>query len=170
MRECESSSSLAFPPFRPVHRGRHLSQYFMNELFISKDVFYSHKNMLMPRMQCSPHDSFVSEVRYLNKQFKGAAHQFGQFELDRWYLYTLKNRLNTHGHLNKNEHFKFEMIMEKLSQATMSLFFRSSHPKTVTASDVTRKARIDTILPGMVIDDYLFTPCGYSMNGILGVS
>lgn len=29
-----------------------------------------------------------------------------------------------------------------------------------------QKSGIDTLLPGMVIDDYLFEPCGYSMNGI----
>lgn len=141
-----------------------------HDSLVVQDVFYSHKNLLAPSLQSSPHHSFAAEAQFLNEQFKGAAHQFGQFELDQWYLYTLNNRLNVHGQLNENEHFKFEMIMEKLKPATMANFFRSSHPETVTASEVTRRARIDTILPGMVIDDYLFTPCGYSMNGILGVS
>ena len=30
-----------------------------------------------------------------------------------------------------------------------------------------QKSGIDLIFPGMKIDDYLFDPCGYSMNGIL---
>ena len=30
-----------------------------------------------------------------------------------------------------------------------------------------QKSGIDKILPCMKIDDYLFEPCGYSMNGIL---
>lgn len=30
-----------------------------------------------------------------------------------------------------------------------------------------QKSGIDKILPCMKIDDYLFDPCGYSMNGIL---
>ena len=30
-----------------------------------------------------------------------------------------------------------------------------------------QKSGIDQIFPGMKIDDYLFHPCGYSMNGIL---
>lgn len=29
-----------------------------------------------------------------------------------------------------------------------------------------KKSGIDLILPCMIIDDYLFDPCGYSMNGI----
>ncbi len=32
---------------------------------------------------------------------------------------------------------------------------------------VFQKSGIDKILPCMKIDDYLFDPCGYSMNGIL---
>ncbi|KAI7694918.1 hypothetical protein SSS_02120 [Sarcoptes scabiei] len=37
----------------------------------------------------------------------------------------------------------------------------------MTAKEVTRRSGIDTIIPGMMIDDHLFTPCGYSMNGLL---
>jgi len=29
-----------------------------------------------------------------------------------------------------------------------------------------QKAGIDKIIPNMTIDDFLFEPCGYSMNGI----
>lgn len=35
-----------------------------------------------------------------------------------------------------------------------------------------QKSGIELLIPDMVIDDYLFEPCGYSMNGIskFGVS
>jgi S-adenosylmethionine decarboxylase len=36
-----------------------------------------------------------------------------------------------------------------------------------SAKEATQKSGIDKILPGMVIDDFLFSPCGYSMNGLL---
>lgn len=40
-----------------------------------------------------------------------------------------------------------------------------------SAKEATQKSGIDKILPGIVIDDYLFEPCGYSMNGLTkGVS
>lgn len=29
-----------------------------------------------------------------------------------------------------------------------------------------QESGIDKIIPGMVIDDFLFDPCGYSMNGV----
>jgi S-adenosylmethionine decarboxylase len=30
-----------------------------------------------------------------------------------------------------------------------------------------QKSGIDKLIPNMKMDDYLFDPCGYSMNGIL---
>lgn len=33
-------------------------------------------------------------------------------------------------------------------------------------AEVTRESKIDTLLPGSVIDAYMFEPCGYSMNGV----
>ncbi|KAK3603350.1 hypothetical protein CHS0354_025955 [Potamilus streckersoni] len=33
--------------------------------------------------------------------------------------------------------------------------------------DATKKSGICNIIPGVQIDDYLFEPCGYSMNGLL---
>lgn len=45
----------------------------------------------------------------------------------------------------------------------MSIFTRL---ESSSAAQATRTAGIDKLLPSMVIDDYLFQPCGYSMNGI----
>lgn len=45
----------------------------------------------------------------------------------------------------------------------MSIFTRL---ESSSAAQATRKAGIDKLLPNMVIDDFLFQPCGYSMNGI----
>ncbi|KAL4233816.1 AMP deaminase [Mactra antiquata] len=33
--------------------------------------------------------------------------------------------------------------------------------------DATQKSGIDKLIPGAKIDDFLFEPCGYSMNGLL---
>lgn len=157
-----------------------------------QDVFYSHKNLLVPSLQLHPHNSFIKESEYLDKVFQGkfvwsetkqnssfvlvgSSHLFGQINADRWYLYTLDNLAPTGDNrkfqsINENEHFKFEMIMEELDDKVMGLFFRQAHGPNVTAAEVTRKSKIDTLIPGMMIDDFFFQPCGYSMNGLLGVS
>ena len=86
-------------------------------------------------------------------------------------MYTLDNKFTAE---NKNEHFKFEIIMERLDPKVMDLFFRPIHNgvinSSITAGEITRKSGIDKLIPGMMIDDFFFTPCGYSMNGLLGVS
>ena len=58
----------------------------------------------------------------------------------------------------------FEIIMQDLDQKVMSIF-----TKQVCSSgkEATQKSGIDKIMPGMVIDDFLFDPCGYSMNALI---
>ena len=95
---------------------------------------------------------------------------FGHVNSDRFYLYTLDNNFTL---AHKNEQFKFEIIMEDLDEKVMNLFIRPVHNgvvnEAITGSEITRKSGIDKLIPGMIIDDHLFTPCGYSMNGLIGV-
>lgn len=114
----------------------------------------------------------MKETEFLQKVFNGCSHIFGHINSDRWYLYT-KDYCTGAGQplmgqfLSNNEHFKFEMIMEELDPDCMRLFFNDG---TNTAADVTRISGIGSIIPGMLIDDYLFSPCGYSMNGLIDVN
>ena len=41
-------------------------------------------------------------------------------------------------------------------------------PPFVSAQHTTRSSGIQALLPGAAIDDYVFEPCGYSMNGVEG--
>lgn len=56
-----------------------------------------------------------------------------------------------------------EILMTELDPKVMALFTKDM---CMTGPEATEKSGIDKILPGMKIDDYLFDPCGYSMNGI----
>lgn len=61
-----------------------------------------------------------------------------------------------------------EVIMQDLDQDAMSIFTREC---SSSAKEATIKSGIDKLLPNMIIDDFLFSPCGYSMNGLIkGVS
>lgn len=53
--------------------------------------------------------------------------------------------------------------MTELDVNIMSMFTKD---ECSDAKDATNRSGIHKILPGMVIDDYLFEPCGYSMNGV----
>lgn len=58
--------------------------------------------------------------------------------------------------------------MQELDPNVMKIFTRAV---CSSAKEATQMSGIDKLLPGIVIDDYLFEPCGYSMNGLIkGVS
>ncbi|XP_055539392.1 S-adenosylmethionine decarboxylase proenzyme isoform X1 [Wyeomyia smithii] len=56
-----------------------------------------------------------------------------------------------------------EILMTHLDPNVMAIFTKDM---CNTAMEATQKSGIHKLIPGMVIDDYLFDPCGYSMNGV----
>jgi len=60
-----------------------------------------------------------------------------------------------------------EVCMTKLdAEAAGRFFFGEAESKRVDAKAVTTESGIQELLPLSSIDDFCFTPCGYSMNGI----
>lgn len=54
--------------------------------------------------------------------------------------------------------------MQNLDQKVMKLFTREV---CSGAKEATIKSGIDKIIPNTIIDDFMFEPCGYSMNGLI---
>jgi hypothetical protein len=67
---------------------------------------------------------------------------------------------------------KLEVCMTGLCPEAAKRFFRSPvnplWPLDGGAADVTRATGLGALVPGALTDDYVFEPCGYSMNGIDG--
>uniref|UniRef100_U5EYZ7 S-adenosylmethionine decarboxylase proenzyme n=1 Tax=Corethrella appendiculata TaxID=1370023 RepID=U5EYZ7_9DIPT len=137
-----------------------------------EDLFYSRKNYKRPELQVSPHRGFEEEVAFLDQYFDdGRAYCLGTLNRDCWYLYTLsrggedfKTKLNLIDSLQLPDPDQtIEILMTDLDPKTMAVFTKE---ECNTAKEATQKSGIFKILPGMIIDDYLFDPCGYSMNGV----
>uniref|UniRef100_A0A1E1W7Y2 S-adenosylmethionine decarboxylase proenzyme n=1 Tax=Pectinophora gossypiella TaxID=13191 RepID=A0A1E1W7Y2_PECGO len=138
------------------------------------NVFYSRREFARPHAQLQPHDNFDSEVELLDSFFgDGRAYIMGP-EKDCWYLYTLLPLEGTVDALEKEQREvhvcsvsepdqTIEILMSDLDPEVMDIFTRANSD---TAAEATRESGIDKIIPGMVIDDFLFDPCGYSMNGV----
>lgn len=125
------------------------------------DVFYSRKNFMRPELQDEAHSSFDNEIGILDSEFSiGSAYCLGKVNRDCWYLYTL--------HPEKGVTVPdqtLELIMVDLDDKMMSIFTQAC---SSSARDATQKSGIDRLFNGqMQIDDFLFNPCGYSMNGFL---
>ncbi|XP_025829596.1 S-adenosylmethionine decarboxylase proenzyme isoform X4 [Agrilus planipennis] len=131
-----------------------------------EDVFYSRKNYKRPDLQAAPHRDFYQEVTLLDAIFPhGSAYCLGSMNRDCWYLYTLNpprtNALSSETEPDPDQ--TLEILMTDLDPDVMSIFTRE---ECLNAAEATKKSGIDKIVPNMVIDDYLFEPCGYSMNGV----
>lgn len=124
------------------------------------DVFYSRKNFMRPDLQDKAHASFDNEIAILDSEFElGSAYCMGKVNRDCWYLYTL--------HPEKGVTVPdqtLELIMVDLDDKVMSLFTQVA---CSSAREATQKSGIDRLFPNMQVDDFLFNPCGYSMNGFL---
>ncbi|XP_072019339.1 S-adenosylmethionine decarboxylase proenzyme-like [Amphiura filiformis] len=124
------------------------------------DIFYSRKNFFRPELQDTPHRTFDNEVAYLDSLFEGgAAYVLGRVNGECWYLYTLDCPSAV---MEPDQ--TLEILMTHLDESTMSLFQNTTGRNV---KDTTRESGIATLLPDCDINDFLFEPCGYSMNGLL---
>lgn len=140
-------------------------------------VSYSRRNYFFPTQQKFPHCSFENEVDVLNTHFKhGAAYILGPITGAHWHLYVADMREpsqqhdETDGltHLGSSQH-SLEIMMTDLDPKKMKQFYRRPGiHHTVQRKQITESSGISKLMPGSNIDDYLFDPCGYSMNGIRG--
>ena len=127
------------------------------------DVFYSRKNFLRPELQESPHNELNAETDLLDSYFEdGAGYCLGRMNGDHWFFYTLNPVVCRKGVSTPDQ--TLEVIMQNLSPDVMSIFTQAT---CSDGKEATVKAGIDKLVPGAVIDDVLFTPCGYSMNGYI---
>eukprot|EP01027_Heterolobosea_sp_BB2_P025290 GEZU01038809.1.p1 GENE.GEZU01038809.1~~GEZU01038809.1.p1 ORF type:complete len:399 (+),score=111.24 GEZU01038809.1:342-1538(+) len=155
-------------------------------------VFFSRKNFVFPGKQLFPHTSFDDEIAWLDQYFEGTGYTIGPLKGDHWYLYIADysdnrrpssdsddeesvspRRLpaassdNTTFTLRKPE-TTIEVMMQDLDPKVMQQFIKDAAFPFVSPKHTTQQTGIDTLLPGSVIDEFAFDPCGYSMNGLLG--
>jgi len=129
-------------------------------------VFYSRKNYKRPELQLLPHRNFEEEVNLLDNFFTdGVAYSMGALNRDCWYLYTLNPPSGAKGRVGgiQEPDQTLEILMTHLDPKIMSIFTKDV---CKSGEEATIKSGIDKLIPNAVINEHLFEPCGYSMNGI----
>mmetsp|Transcript_26050 Transcript_26050/g.35972 ORF Transcript_26050/g.35972 Transcript_26050/m.35972 type:complete len:806 (-) Transcript_26050:96-2513(-) len=134
---------------------------------------YSRASMKFPDAQPAPHCSFKEEVAYLNNAFDGtlkvgSAHVLGDQNNDTlWHVYhaTAGTKDFKASKGNTMPRTTFEVIMNGLREDRANLFYLSQSP---TAKVATKTSGIRDLFANSVIDDFMFDPCGYSMNALEG--
>ncbi|KAF6254298.1 S-adenosylmethionine decarboxylase [Scenedesmus sp. NREL 46B-D3] len=126
---------------------------------------YSRASFLFPEQQPFPHTSFEHEAFFLRQQFGhlgngGSAYVLGDmFNGLQWHVYVA----DANGAVYADELHPLAKPTHKLEAARQ--FFRDP---AKSAPQVTTETGIRSLVPSADIDDYVFEPCGYSMNGIAG--
>jgi len=122
-------------------------------------VYFSRKDYLFPEKQPNPHKSWEHEVEFLNKLFPNGRDYSVNKSSCNWYFFVAKLDV-----VPSRYDQSVEMMMWEIDREVLSQFVCKDG---VTKQDVTARTGIGSIFPGADIDEFLFFPCGYSMNGLL---
>uniref|UniRef100_A0A7S2XIB0 S-adenosylmethionine decarboxylase proenzyme n=1 Tax=Lotharella oceanica TaxID=641309 RepID=A0A7S2XIB0_9EUKA len=130
-----------------------------------EDVFYNRQNYFFPEKQLHPHRSFADEVKALDTYFtNGAAYIVGKLNGNHWNFYNAERKQNVGEEVNQEEDVTFELLMTGLNPKLMKPFYYDSK---LTPAQATKVSGIADLFPSAIIDDYVFEPFGYSMNGLV---
>lgn len=126
-------------------------------------LYFSRKNYKYPDRQIFPHTSFSDEVAALQHVFPGYSMTYGPTNDEHWMMFFCdlippKQRIS-----GKDQ--TMEVLMQELNPEVMQQFFRG--PNFVDAKEMTRSTGIGDLVPGAVIDELSFDPCGYSCNALI---
>eukprot|EP01115_Flamella_aegyptia_P006136 TRINITY_DN2582_c0_g1_i2.p1 TRINITY_DN2582_c0_g1~~TRINITY_DN2582_c0_g1_i2.p1 ORF type:complete len:343 (-),score=93.48 TRINITY_DN2582_c0_g1_i2:8-1036(-) len=122
-------------------------------------VQYSRKNFLFPHVQKAPHTDWSLEVKLLNEHFDGNSYILGPITGDHWYLYTADY---SQPYEETTKETTLEIMMHHLNPRAAAKFYRA--PET---GDQDKFPGVAELVAGQDTDEFNFTPCGYSMNGLV---
>jgi len=132
-------------------------------------VKYSRASYLFPHQQLFPHASFDDETDFLRSQFGhlgagGCAYVMGDRLAGgpQWHVFVADAEGAAYG--GRKPTLSLEVVMTRLAPDAAAQFVRG--PAFVSAEATTSETGIRRLVPGAAVDDYVFEPCGYSMNGI----
>ena len=120
-------------------------------------LFYERKNEIFGHYQPS---HFFDDVRELRKYIEGKAYRFGEESEHHVYLFTTEDKF-----VPDEEDCTLEILMNGLQGTAKDLFLCGQE---VTAMEIREKSGLSEVLAGYSVNDYVFSPCGYSLNALKG--
>jgi len=124
-------------------------------------VVFSRKNFLFPQEQQFPHTGWNHEVEYLNEFFDGHAFVYGPLSAEHWFLYVADYTTEDEPSGTTRSECTLEIMMHRMDHSVTPQFYRREG-----TGDHDKMPGIAELLPGSETDEFNFTPCGYSMNGL----
>ncbi|MCP4346995.1 MAG: adenosylmethionine decarboxylase [Desulfobacterales bacterium] len=122
-------------------------------------VFYERKNCMFPQEQPS---SFEDDVAFMVEYFPGKYYKLGPVNHDHVDVF-----YSSHANETPEQDATLQLLMHDLDQSAMDFFCKKNVSSALEAGKI---SGLDSIYPRMVTDSYLFSPYGYSLNGIRNTS
>jgi len=119
-------------------------------------LFYQRKNEFFPYNQRS---SFMDDFEQINKKRKGRAYCFGQPDEHHFYLFYSRHQ----HYYPDNPDRTLEVLMYDADDWVKKIFIEAS-----SVSEIRSAFQLDKIFKNTQVDDYIFQPAGYSLNGLSG--
>lgn len=131
---------------------------FINEVGAEKIAFasYQRKNEYLSHLQSS---AFTDDLTAIRALLPGDAFRIGHLDSHHHYIFTSNKPYQA----TADDHTS-ELLMYHI-RGVAADYLRSEHQN---AAEIRRLLQLDAMLPGFVLDDFLFEPFGYSINGIRG--
>ncbi|KAJ3050171.1 spermidine resistance protein, partial [Quaeritorhiza haematococci] len=172
----------------------------VDALFYSRKAFMFPERQMWPHGKWGDEvaymdDLFEKPTEDGKKIYETAAYVVGKINGDHWCLYmvTPTDRVadpddDEEEEEDEEDDVTLEVLMTGLDPEVMKLFWREGHLDVLKkehgadedddegklnkliANRVSTLSGISSIYPTSTIDDYMFDPCGYSMNGLLSPS
>ncbi|PVV04287.1 hypothetical protein BB560_001212 [Smittium megazygosporum] len=160
-----------------------LASSICNFNIVSK-LFYSRKSFMFPDKQPVPHNSWAGEVDYLDTIFSsGKSYIIGDLKSDYWHLYVAsnfslkpstldqKNIVCSNPPVFEDSDITVEILMTGLDQNKMKLMYcgcvDGAEEGLEGGKIVQDISGLSDIYPTASASSYLFSPCGFSSNGML---
>ena len=129
-------------------------------------IGYTRKNLLFPQYQVYPHQDFQQECNFLKEKcgLEGEAYVLGPLSGEHWFIYVWDHCERP---MVDSKDRTLNIMMYGLDEDVAKLFWKADTEST--GSNVQKAvSAFQNLLPGKAqMDDFLFDPCGYSMNGLM---
>ena len=120
--------------------------------------FYQRKNEFFPYHQKT---SFMQDFARIKKKTQGKGYCFGAPDEHHFYLFHSESRARRRPRGDRT----IEVLMYDLEDHVKQLFYTAQ-----TAKEIKSRLGLDQVFKNAQVDDYIFKPMGYSLNGLAGES
>ncbi|MFT7430067.1 MAG: S-adenosylmethionine decarboxylase [Colwellia sp.] len=121
---------------------------------VIKQLTYQRKNEYFSNAQPS---CFGDDIKLINQYLPGKAYRFGEMDSHHNYVFHLDNDFTA-----DTDDITYELLAYQISEQASKHLTQAN----LSAEEIRQFLCIDSILPDFIIDDFVFSPYGYSLNAI----